>query len=73
MVKNLTAPRYVISVPETAKGMKPGERALFSAAETIAFASARTTVCRLNSDSRYGSYRIWSDDNGCTYTIERVK
>lgn len=61
-----------ISLPDTFRQIKTGKSITFNAAKVAPFNSARSAIYRLNAAGE-GQFTITTTDNGCSYTVTRVK
>lgn len=61
-----------ISIPDTFRKIEIGGCIKLNAAESAPFNSARSAVYRLNASGN-GQFKITTEDNGCNYTVERIK
>lgn len=61
-----------ISITETLRTLEVGKSITLNAAKTISYYTARSAIYRFNATKEY-EFTICTKDNGCNYTITRIK
>ena len=72
MTKEIVTRKWV-SIPDTLRLMKVGDRIVLNAAETVSFNTAASAVCRANKKGDNGKFEIISLNNGCAFKITRLE
>lgn len=60
-----------VSLTETLRAIAPGQSSTYDCREAGLYPSAQVAVTRLNQKAGYKEFRIWTTDNGVTYTVSR--